>query len=234
MAPTPIDETARAAQLLLAQDRAAALFAAVTDEGIIRPGVRDSEATQAIVDLAAERFGVEQHWHKRIVRSGPNTLRPYQEDPPDRDHDRRRHRLRRLRPGVRRLGGRLRPHLGPRRRPREAAARDDLADGVRAGKRYFATHPDIAAAELFAEVLRLTAERGWEFGNIHCGHLVGEFPHENLPGGRFESLIAAANTRQPLRRLDPSGRIAHWILEVHLVDREREIGGFYEELLTLP
>jgi hypothetical protein len=37
----------------------------------------------------------------------------------------------------------------------------------------------------------------------------------------------------PIRTLDPSGRIAHWILEVHLVDREKQIGGFYEELLTL-
>ena len=38
----------------------------------------------------------------------------------------------------------------------------------------------------------------------------------------------------PLRRRDPSGRVAHWIPEVHLVDRERRIGGFREELLTLP
>jgi hypothetical protein len=36
-----------------------------------------------------------------------------------------------------------------------------------------------------------------------------------------------------MRRTDPSGRTCHWILEVHLVDRERQIGGFYEQLLTL-
>jgi hypothetical protein len=36
-----------------------------------------------------------------------------------------------------------------------------------------------------------------------------------------------------LRGLDRHGRISHWILEVHLVDRRRRIGGFYEELLDL-
>ena len=29
-------------------------------------------------------FGTTRHWHKRIIRSGPNTLAPYQENPPDR------------------------------------------------------------------------------------------------------------------------------------------------------
>jgi len=36
-----------------------------------------------------------------------------------------------------------------------------------------------------------------------------------------------------MRRTDRSGRQCHWILEVHLVDREREIGGFFEQLLTV-
>jgi Xaa-Pro dipeptidase len=82
------------------------------------------------------------------------------------------------------------------------------------------------ATELFEAV------RGWTFGKHHCGHLVGEFPHENFGGERMASLITGANTL-PLRRRDPSGRIAHWILEVHLVDHSRQIGGFYEELLTV-
>jgi hypothetical protein len=33
-----------------------------------------------------------------------------------------------------------------------------------------------------------------------------------------------------MRRRDRTGQVCHWILEVHLVDRERRIGGFYEEL----
>lgn len=36
-----------------------------------------------------------------------------------------------------------------------------------------------------------------------------------------------------MRALDAAGRQAHWSLEVHLVDRARGFGGFYEELLDL-
>ncbi len=42
-----------------------------------------SRLGQEIHALAAERFGVEAHWHKRVVRTGSNTLKPYSEDPPD-------------------------------------------------------------------------------------------------------------------------------------------------------
>ena len=33
--------------------------------------------------------------------------------------------------------------------------------------------------------------------------------------------------------LDEKGQERHWILEIHSVDTERRIGGFYEELLTV-
>jgi len=36
-----------------------------------------------------------------------------------------------------------------------------------------------------------------------------------------------------MRVPDASGRERHWILEIHFVDRTREIGGFYEQLLTI-
>jgi hypothetical protein len=36
-----------------------------------------------------------------------------------------------------------------------------------------------------------------------------------------------------MRSTDESGRIRHWILEIHFVDRERRIGGLFEELLTV-
>jgi hypothetical protein len=36
-----------------------------------------------------------------------------------------------------------------------------------------------------------------------------------------------------MRRTDRNGQACHWILEVHLVDLDRQIGGFFEELLDL-
>ena len=50
------DEDTRAARLLEAQDKAGGLFAAIEPRGIIAPGVREVEASNAIRDLAADMF----------------------------------------------------------------------------------------------------------------------------------------------------------------------------------
>ncbi|MET4432676.1 hypothetical protein [Mycolicibacterium sp. 624] len=73
---------------------------------------------------------------------------------------------------------------------------------------------------------------GWEFGGVIADHLVGEFPHEKIAGDEIDSYIAPGSNR-PMRRKDRSGRECHWILEVHLVDRDRRYGGFHEELLDI-
>ena len=108
----------------------------------------------------------------------------------------------------------------------------DLPVIFEAGRRYFADHPDITGAELYAEITRLAGAAGWSFGNIHSGHLVGEFPHEEIDGEDIESYIASGNDT-PMRRHDAAGRVCHWILEIHLIDPERQFGGFYEQLLDL-
>jgi len=60
----------------------------------------------------------------------------------------------------------------------------------------------------------------------------GEFPHETIDGASIESYIAPGNGT-PMRRRDKAGRVCHWILEIHLTDRARQFGGFYEQLLDL-
>jgi Xaa-Pro dipeptidase len=81
-------------------------------------------------------------------------------------------------------------------------------------------------------VVGLSEQAGWTFGGTIAGHLVGQFPHEKIAGEDIESYVAPGSD-QPMRRRDRSGRACHWILEVHLVDREHQIGGFYEQLLDL-
>src|SRR3984885_3688299 len=78
------EEAVRAARLLDAQAKAGELFAAIQARGLIAAGVRELSASDAIRDLAADMFGVDRYWHKRVVRAGPNTLQPYRENPPDR------------------------------------------------------------------------------------------------------------------------------------------------------
>ncbi len=70
------------AELLAAERKAEALLAAIETQGLVRPGRTESEVDQDIYALAEQSFGVRKHWHKRIVRSGPNTVRIFAENPP--------------------------------------------------------------------------------------------------------------------------------------------------------
>jgi hypothetical protein len=107
-----------------------------------------------------------------------------------------------------------------------------LEPAWQSGKDWFEARSDATGADLYAHMRNMAAEYGYEFGGDIAGHLVGEFPHERIADG-WECYISE-NNPQPMRGLDRLGRINHWILEVHLVDRERRIGGFLERLLTLP
>src|SRR3984957_21202061 len=78
------DEQERVSRLLAAQADAVALFDEVIARGVIAAGVGEQAVSDQIRDLANEMFGTTKHWHKRIVRSGPHTLQPYRENPPDR------------------------------------------------------------------------------------------------------------------------------------------------------
>ncbi len=78
------DERTRAARLVAAQAKAARLFAEIEARGLVAPGEEERAVSDRGRDLANEMFGTTRHWHKRIVRSGPNTLMPYRENPPDR------------------------------------------------------------------------------------------------------------------------------------------------------
>ena len=225
-------EQVRAERLLDAQHKAAALFAAVQDRGLIRAGVSELEVQDAIRDLAADLLDVDKHWHKRIVRSGANTLEPYQENPPDRLIDEDDIVFLDFGPVFEDWEadfGRTYVLGGDPVKHRLVA---DLPVVFAAGKAFFQEHPDITGDRLYAEMVRLAEQRGWEFGNYHSGHVVGEFPHVSLDPERMQNLITPGSDK-PMRRPDLNGKQAHWILEVHLVDRERQIGGFYEELLTV-
>jgi Xaa-Pro aminopeptidase len=225
-------EDERARRLLDAQANAVALFDEVAARGIIADGRGEQAASDLIRDLANEMFGKTRHWHKRIVRSGPHTLHPYRENPPDR---------------VIGADDIVFADFGPIFEEFEAdlgrtyvlgadPVKHRLAAGLPvifdAGRRYFADHPGITGAQLHAEVARLAREAGWSLGGRHAGHLVGEFPHEKIDGADIESYIAPGNAT-PMRRRDKAGRQCHWILEIHLTDPARRFGGFYEQLLDL-
>src|SRR6195952_546421 len=70
-------------KLIEAEQKAAELFQAAGDRGLIVAGKTERQLNEEVFALAKELFGIEKYWHKRIIRSGPNTLQPYDENPPD-------------------------------------------------------------------------------------------------------------------------------------------------------
>jgi hypothetical protein len=76
---------------------------------------------------------------------------------------------------------------------------------------------------------QLAADAGWEFGGPIAGHLIGHFPHEKLEEEVKTNYIHPDNNI-PMNALDSSGNKRHWIIEIHLVDREKKIGSFFEQL----
>jgi Xaa-Pro aminopeptidase len=227
-----VTEDERVTRLLDAQASAVALFDEVVARGLVAAGQGEQAVSNQIRDLANEMFGTTKHWHKRIVRSGPHTLQPYKENPPDRVIEADDIVFADFGPIFEEFEADLGRTYVLGGDPGKAKLAADLPVIFQAGRRYFASHPDITGAQLYDEVARLADEAGWSPGGWHAGHLVGEFPHETIDGADVESYIAPAN-ETPMRRHDKSGRVCHWILEIHLIDPAHEFGGFYEQLLDL-
>ena len=74
MSEDVITDTDRRAALEAAEAKALALFDAIETGGLIAPGRSEREVEADIFALAEAQFGVVQHWHRRIVRAGANTL----------------------------------------------------------------------------------------------------------------------------------------------------------------
>ncbi len=223
----------RAAALRAAEQRAVRLFEEIVRRGLVCKGRTESAVNRDVFELAADLYGIERFWHKRIVRSGPNTLCPYRENPPDRTIEADDIVFLDLGP----VFGTWEADLGRTyvvgADPVKLRLARDAEEAWAAGKAFFDTHPDVTGAQLYAHVVSLAAARGWEFGASHCGHLIGEFPHEHIQGEEVRNYIHPDNAA-PLRAPDGAGRPRDWILEIHFVDRAREIGAFVEQLWTVP
>jgi Xaa-Pro dipeptidase len=225
-------EKQRAAELLEAQTKAERLFLEVEARGLIRPGITEKSLNEEIYALAKELYGITTYWHKRIVRAGKNTLLPYAENPSD------------LIIGADDI---LFLDLGPvfeqweadfgrtfvlGTDPLKLKMQHDVAQAFAEGKRHFQETANITSSELFHYTHSLAAKFGWEFGGPIAGHLVGQFPHERIADDKV-TLYVHPESHLTMRSLDEKGQQRHWILEIHFVDREQQIGGFFEELLTV-
>ncbi|KIW37724.1 uncharacterized protein PV06_10355 [Exophiala oligosperma] len=226
-----LTEQQRANHLMEAQTMALELFREI-ERDLIRPGISEKTLSNEIHELGSRRHNVRTHWHKRVVRSGPNTLMPYAENPPDR---------------IIQPDDILFVDLGPVFEaweadfgrtfvlgddPAKKKLRDTLDPVWNTVKARYREDPDMTGAQLYEIACSEARNAGWEFGGQIAGHLVGSFPHERIPNDKITLYITEGNM-ESMGKTDAKGNKRHWILEVHLVDRELQIGAFMEQLLTV-
>lgn len=221
----------KAWRLLDAQNKALALFNEIERE-LLRPGVSEKQLSDEIHDLGRTRFGIKTHWHKRVVRSGPNTLKPYSESLTDR---------------IIEEDDILFVDLGPifeaweadfgrtyvlGNDPAKLKLRDDLHIIWRKMKEAFWENDNMTGDDLYAISSLEAKEAGYTFGAEIAGHLVGSFPHERIPRDKVSLYIMPGNKVRMINK-GKDGLQRHWILEIHLHDYENGFGGFMEQLLTV-
>lgn len=218
------------AEIVAAEQKALALLGAIEAAGIVVAGRTELEVERAIFAIASREFGVTQHWHDRIVRAGPNTLLVAGEAGPDRTIGEDDIVFLDLGPVFGAWEADVGRSYAVGGDPVKHALCADLARVFDALQARFLADPDITGETLYAAAHEEADRRGWSFGGRIAGHLVGEHPCARNPHDKALRRIAPGNTVR-MRDPDPDGRPRHWILEVHLVARDRDFGGFYERLL---
>jgi Xaa-Pro dipeptidase len=228
---TELEQT-RAKELLEAQTKAEALFHEIEARGLIRPGISETDLNADVYALAKEMYGITTYWHKRIVRAGKNTLLPYAENPPDLTIEEDDILFLDLGPVFEEWEADFGRTFVLGSDPLKHKLRQDVGQAFADGKRFFNQTPNITGSEFFSYITSLAEKSGWEFGGRIAGHLIGQFPHEKIADDKV-TLYVHPSSHLPMRSLDEKGQKRHWILEIHFVDREHKIGGFFEELLTV-
>ncbi|MFA6469158.1 MAG: M24 family metallopeptidase [Bacteroidota bacterium] len=223
----------RKQRLLDAQKKAEHLFREIELRGLIVPEKSEKILNNEVYELAFQLYGIRKYWHKRIVRTGMNTLLPYKENPPNL---------------IIQSDDILFFDFGPVFEDWEAdfgrtfvlgndlqkkKLKEDIESAWYEGKKYFiAAGESLTGAQFYHYISSLAPKFGWKFGNIHCGHLIGNFPHEYILGDEVHNYLHP-NNHITLSEKDIQGNPRDWILEIHFINNEQTFGGFFEQLLTV-
>jgi Xaa-Pro aminopeptidase len=217
-------------KLIYAENIALALFSEIENRQLIVAGKDEETLNEEIFQLAKELFNIEKHWHKRIVRSGENTLHPYKINPPNRVFKEDDILFFDFGPIIEKWEADLGRTYVIGANPLKHKLKNDLEKAWQETKDWVDSHNALSASKLFTFAANKAKEYGWEFGGELAGHLIGEFPHEKLEPENYRLYVHPENDTN-LFALDEKGNERHWILEMHFIDKVNKIGGFYEQLL---
>jgi Xaa-Pro dipeptidase len=220
-------------ELVLAEEKARKLFKEAERRNFFVAGQYESELNKKLFNLAEELFDIKKYWHKRIIRSGPNTLLPYKENPPDLIIQEDDIMFIDFGPVFDKWEADIGRTFVLGNDPYKLKLKNDIEEAFYIGKKYFdENYSTLTCAEFYQFTKNLAVKMGWEYGNAHCGHLVGNFPHERILGDEINNYFHPDNHIK-VSEPDALGNQRYWIYEVHFVDYSKQIGGFFEQLVSM-
>ncbi|MBA3705534.1 MAG: aminopeptidase P family protein [Bacteroidetes bacterium] len=219
-------------KLFFSEQKAKELFNAIEDKGLITSGKTEKQLCYEILQVAKEEFGVENHWGKKIVRTGINTLQPYMANPSDLVIQEDDILFLDFHP----IFGDWEADLGRTyvlgSDPLKHKIKKDVEVAWHEGNAWYFNQSKLTGAEFFNYATNLAKKYGYEFGNAIAGHIIGEFPHEQPDDPNDLCLDVHPDNHNDILQVDKNGNKRHWILELHFIDRKNNIGAFFEQLLN--
>jgi Xaa-Pro aminopeptidase len=219
-------------RLILAEQKAKGLFDSVEKRGLIVAGKSESTLCDEILKIAKEDFGVENHWGKKIVRTGINTLQPYIADPPDLIIEEGDILFFDFHPVFEGWEADLGRTYVLGNDPVKQKIKQDVEAAWHEGNAWYFKQHKLTGAEFFSYATSLANRYGYEFGNAIAGHIIGKFPHEQPDDPNDLCLDVHPDNHNDILQLDKYGNKRHWMLELHFVDKANNTGAFFEQLLT--
>lgn len=207
------------------------IFDAVEKSNLIIEGKSEAELSLEICKLAAEKFGIKNHWHKKIVRAGKNTLCIYPDNPPDKiiqeddivildfglivddyESDLGRTYI---------VGNNL----------KKIKIKNDVERAWYETQAWICKQTSLKSSGLFQYVVDKAIEYNYTFGGEIAGHIIGKYPHEQPADPKSLELDIHPDNHNDIFLLDADGNKRYWILELLFIDKENQIGGYFEQLL---
>lgn len=218
-------------KILHAEKISTLLFEAIESNNLIAAGKSEKQLNEEISRLALEKFGIEKHWHKKIVRSGKNTMSIYNDNPPDRvlqsddivfvDY------------GIIAEGWEsdfARTYvLG--NDPKKLKLKKDVEQAWYETQAWYRKQTKLKASDFFSYIVDKAKAYGYTYGGEIGGHIVGQYPHEQPADPKSHDLDVHPDNHNDMFLRDANGNERHWILEMHFVDKKNNIAAYIEQLL---
>lgn len=219
-------------KLIEVEKKALTLFDEAINQNLIIAGKSEKQLNDELYDLAYKLFGIKKYWHKRIVRSGKNTLLPYKHNPENLTLQSDDILFFDFGPVFEDFEADIGRTYVIGNNERKLKLMHDVEEAFYIGKEYFTqNYQHLTGADFYSYTQSLAKQFGWEYGNEHCGHLVGNFPHEKIVGEERINYFHPDNN-ELVSKADKNGNPRYWIYEIHFIDEENKVGGFFEQLVS--